>query len=188
MLPRIHTHERPELPDHRILICVRLDADRPRLRILHQPRPTAALDARERGVELLFHGVEAAVVGVDRFGECAGRGLAAAGGFGREVLPEEGVVDVAAYQSFKHQLRNRRVSSPSSVVFRNGFLTFCHTSMKVDQRLNGNLRRNIALALRLLQLLHLRVQAVDVRRMVLVVVQLHDLAADRGLERAIVVW
>ena len=59
--------------------------------------------------------------------------------------------------------------------------------MEINQRLNGDLCRDVALALCLLHLLGLGVQAVDVGRVMLVVVQLHDFAADRGLEGAEVV-
>ena len=96
MLPRINAQQRPELSHHRILIRVRLDPNSTGLRVLDQPRPAGALDAGQSGVELLLHGVEAAVGGVDGFGQVAGGWLAAAAGFGGEVLPEEGVVCVAA--------------------------------------------------------------------------------------------
>ena len=96
MLPRINAQQRPELSHHRILVRVRLDPNRTGLRVLDQPRPAGALDAGQSGVELLLHGVEAAVGGVDGFGQVAGGWLAAAAGFGGEVLPEERVVCVAA--------------------------------------------------------------------------------------------
>ena len=59
--------------------------------------------------------------------------------------------------------------------------------MEIDHRLNGNLRRDVAGSLRLLHFLHLRIQTVDVRGMMLAVVELHDLAANRWLEGAIVI-
>ena len=59
--------------------------------------------------------------------------------------------------------------------------------MEVDQWLNSNLCLDIALVLRLLQLLDLCVVGGHVGVVVLGVVELHDLAADGGLKRAIVV-
>ena len=59
--------------------------------------------------------------------------------------------------------------------------------MEVDQWLNSNLCLDIALVLRLLQLLDLSVVGGDVGVVVLRVMQLHDLAGDGWLERAIVV-
>ena len=96
VLPRINAKNWSELPYNGILVRVRLDTDGAGLCVLHQPRPTRALDAGERGVELLFESIQGAVGGVDCFGETAGWRIATAGRFGSEVLPEEGVVCVAA--------------------------------------------------------------------------------------------
>ena len=60
--------------------------------------------------------------------------------------------------------------------------------MEVDQGLDGNLRLHVSLALCLLQLLDLCVVRVHVCGVVLVVVELHDLAADRRLEGAEVIF
>ena len=59
--------------------------------------------------------------------------------------------------------------------------------MEVDERLLCDLSLDIALVLGLLQLLDGGVVGGDVGVVVLGVVQLHDLAADGGLERAVVV-
>ena len=96
MLPRINTQQRPKLTNHSILIRVRLDADSASLCILDQPRPAGALDACERGVELLFQSIEATEAVVDGCCETAGGWITAAAGFWGEVFPEEGVVCVAA--------------------------------------------------------------------------------------------
>ncbi len=61
MLPRINPQQRPKLPHYRILVRVRLNHDRARLRILHQPRPARTLDPGERGVEFLLESGEGAV-------------------------------------------------------------------------------------------------------------------------------
>jgi hypothetical protein len=82
MLPRINAQQRPELSDHRILIRISLDADRARLRILHQPRPARTLDTGERGVEFFFQGVEVAVGGVDGLCQGARGWVATAAGLG----------------------------------------------------------------------------------------------------------
>jgi hypothetical protein len=96
VLPRINTEDRTELSDNRVLVGIRPNLDSTRLRILDQPRPAAALNSRERSVELLLESVEAAVAVVDSSREGARGRLAAALVGGREVLPEEAVVDVAA--------------------------------------------------------------------------------------------
>ena len=95
MFPRVNTEQGSELPNDRVLVGICPDLDVARLCVLHQPCPATALDAGEGGVELLLERIEAAVAGVDGFGEGAGWGLAAALALGYEVLPEEGVVDVA---------------------------------------------------------------------------------------------
>jgi len=65
-----------------------------------KPAPSTALDSKGRGVKLLLHVLEAPEIGYDGLLERA-RLESAAGAFalgrgGREVFPEEGVVDVAA--------------------------------------------------------------------------------------------
>jgi hypothetical protein len=96
VLPGINTEDRAELADNGVLVGVGLDADVAGLHVLHEPGPAGALDAGERGVELALQLVERAVGLCDLGGEGAGWGLAAALGLGGEVLPEEGVVCVAA--------------------------------------------------------------------------------------------
>jgi hypothetical protein len=95
VLPGVNAEDGAELADHRVLVGVCLDADVAGLHVLHQPGPAGALDAGERGVELALQLVERAVGVGDLLGESAGGRLAAALGLGREVLPEEGVVDVS---------------------------------------------------------------------------------------------
>ena len=60
--------------------------------------------------------------------------------------------------------------------------------MKVDQRLQSDLSRDITLLSGLLHLVRGRVQRCHVGVVVLGVVELHDLAADGGFEFAIAVW
>jgi hypothetical protein len=62
------------------------------------------------------------------------------------------------------------------------------TTVEVDERLLCDLSLDITLVLSLLQLLDGGVVGGDVGVVVLGVVQLHDLAADGGLEGAVVVW
>ena len=95
VLPGVDAEDRAELADHGVLVGVGLDADVAGLHVLHQPGPAGALDASERGVELALQLVERAVGVVDLLGEGARWRFAAALGLGREVLPEEGVVDVS---------------------------------------------------------------------------------------------
>jgi len=96
MLPSINTQNRPELPHYRVLVRIRPNLHTAGLCVLDQPRPSTALDARERCVELLLERVQAAIAIVNRLAERARRRLAAALAGGRQVLPKEGVVDVAA--------------------------------------------------------------------------------------------
>jgi hypothetical protein len=156
LLPRINTQNRAELTNDRVLVGVRLDLHAAGLSVLHQPRPSAALDTRQRSVELLFEGVEAAVAVVDGCGQLSGRGLTAALVGRRQVLPEQRVVDVA-------------------------------TAVEVDQRLQGNLCLDVFLLLGFGDLLAKVVEGGYVGVVVVLVVELHDLAGDGGFERAVVV-
>lgn len=61
------------------------------------------------------------------------------------------------------------------------------TTVEVDGGLKGDLGGNVALVLSLLELLNSGVVAVDIGVVVVLVVQLHDLAVDGGLESTIVV-
>ena len=157
MLPGVDTEDGPELAHDGVLIRVCLDLNAAGLGVLHQPCPAAALDARQRGIELLLEGIQAAVALIDGTSELAGRGLAAALGGGRQVLPEEGVVDVAA-------------------------------AVEVDQGLQGDLGLDVVLGLCLGDLLAEVVVRCHVGVVVVLVVKLHDLAADGGLEGAVVIW
>lgn len=97
MLPSVNTEDGSELTDNGVLVCVGSDLDGASLGVLDQPSPARALNAGERSVELLLHGIETAVVGVDGLGESARWRLTTTLRLGCEVLPEEGVVDVTAY-------------------------------------------------------------------------------------------
>lgn len=59
--------------------------------------------------------------------------------------------------------------------------------MEIDQRLLCNLGGNVSLCLDLLHLLLSSIVGVHICAVVLVVMKLHDLAGDRGLEGAIVI-
>jgi len=61
------------------------------------------------------------------------------------------------------------------------------TSVEVDQWLQSNLCRDILFVLGGLELLGCGVEAVDVCLVVVLVVELHDLAGDGGLQRTVVV-
>ena len=157
MLPSINTQNRLELPNNWVLIRVVPNLHTSSLRILHQPRPTTSLDTRKRRVELLLERVQAAIAIIDSLAERAGRGLAAALAGGREVLPEEGVVEVAA-------------------------------AVEVDHGLQGDLGGDVLLLLCLGDLFAEVVVGCDVGVVVVLVVELHNLAGDGGLEGAIIVY
>lgn len=104
MLPRINSQDGPELPHHGVLIRIRPYVHASGLRILDQPRPAASLDARQRSIELLLERIQAAIAVVDGLAKRTCWGLAATLGCGRKVLPEQGVVDVAAAVEVDHGL------------------------------------------------------------------------------------
>ena len=60
--------------------------------------------------------------------------------------------------------------------------------MEVDQRLGSNLSLDVVLCASLLHLLRSSVEGSNVGVVVLGVVEFHDLAADGGLESAVVIW
>lgn len=62
------------------------------------------------------------------------------------------------------------------------------TAVEVDRRLEGNLGRNVTLGLGLLQLLKGGIVVVDVGLVMALVVELHDLAGDRGFQGSVVVF
>jgi hypothetical protein len=105
MLPRIDSKNWPELPHHWVLVCIRPNLHTPRLHILDQPRPPTPLNARERAIELLLERVQATIAVVDRLGQRTTWRLAAALAGGREVLPEQAVVDVSAAVEVDHGLQ-----------------------------------------------------------------------------------
>ena len=176
VLPGVDTKDGAELANNGVLVGVGLDADVASLHVLHQPCPTGPLDTRERSVELALQLVERAV----RLGDLGGKGarwrLAAALGLRSEVLPEESVVCV---------------STCCMLVFfwlvLESFVSLL-TTVEVGERLLGDLSLDVTLVLGLLELLDGGVVGGDIGVVVLGVVQLHDLAADGGLERAVVVW
>jgi len=61
MLPRIDAQQWRELAHHGVLVGVRPDENLPSLVVLDEPRPSAPLDPRQRGVELGLEGPEVAV-------------------------------------------------------------------------------------------------------------------------------
>ena len=61
------------------------------------------------------------------------------------------------------------------------------TTMEIYDRLQGDLRRDILLLSRGLDLLRGSVEAVDVRLVVILVVEFHDLTGDGWLERAVII-
>jgi hypothetical protein len=61
VLPSIDPQKRRELAHHGVLVRIRPDEDLSRLVILDQPRPSAALDAGQRGVEFGLERAEVAV-------------------------------------------------------------------------------------------------------------------------------
>jgi hypothetical protein len=159
MLPGIYSQNRLKLPDNRVLVRIRLDSDSSRLCILDQPRPPTSLNARQGRVELVLEGIQTPVALVNRRRKLSRRRLTAALAGRREVLPEERVVDVAA-------------------------------AVEVDERLERDLLLDRLDRGRSLRFFELRAEVVErgyVGVVVVLVVQLHDLAADGRLEGAVVI-
>jgi hypothetical protein len=104
MLPSINAQNRPEWSNDGILIRHADNGQASVLRVLHKPRPSASLDARERGIDLLLQLIETAIVLVDSLCERAGGWVSAAFALGREVLPEQAVIHMAA--AVELELRN----------------------------------------------------------------------------------
>lgn len=96
MLPRIHAQQRHQPAHNRVLVRPRNNAHLPARRILDQPRPPGPLDARKLRVKRRLELLQVAPLALDRLCQGARGGLAAAGRLWGEVLPEEGVVEVAA--------------------------------------------------------------------------------------------
>lgn len=185
MLPSIDAQQWLVLPNHGILILfssriksvkwssnwldrrdwkstdrVCSNANLPRLGILHQPGPAAALDARQLGIHQLLQVLQPAEGGIDGFPKLAARRLPAAFALGRQVLPEQAVVDVAAAVEVDDGLQSNLVGDGFGGV--------------------ELLRRG--------ELLGRGVEGVDVGVVVLGVVELHDLAGYGRLEGGVVIW
>jgi hypothetical protein len=118
MLPRINTENRTELSNDRILVRIRPNLHATRLRILDQPRPPTSLDTRQRRVKLLLERIQTSIAVVDSGSQLARRRLAATLAGGRQVLPEQAVVDVAAAVEVDHWLQG---DLSSNVLFLLGF-------------------------------------------------------------------
>ena len=173
MLPGVNAKKRNELANDRVLVLRRVsyrkhvrtriytysigaDANLTSVLVLDKPSPATSLDTGKSGVHLVLELIQATVGVVDSSSKSTGRRLTTTSALGSQVLPEEGVVQVA-------------------------------TAVEVDSRLEGNLGSNIILGLSLLNLLNGSIVVVDVGLVVSLVVDLHDLAGDRGLKGAIVI-
>lgn len=102
MLPHVHAKDGDKGARHGVLVLGRHDLQRlpvARPLSLDEPTPAAALDAQQLGRECLLEGLQAAPGLSDLVDEGRGRllGLRRLGAGRRgQVLPEQGVVDVAA--------------------------------------------------------------------------------------------
>ncbi len=66
MLPSINTQQRGELAYDWILVCICADQDLPRFIVFDEPGPAAALDTGERSIEFALEGGEVFVGRVNR--------------------------------------------------------------------------------------------------------------------------
>ena len=94
MLPRINPQQRLELSNHRVLVRIRPHLYGPGLGILDQPSPPAPLDPRQLSIHDLLQTIEPSISLVDSLSQLPSRRLSSTGGFGRQVFPEKGVVEV----------------------------------------------------------------------------------------------
>lgn len=96
VLPSVDAEKRDVVARHGVLVGTSDDLQSSRALVLGQPRPAAALDTRECGVNLLPKLVDGAKVLLDGRLEGARRVAATGALTGRsQVFPEEGVVDMA---------------------------------------------------------------------------------------------
>jgi hypothetical protein len=63
MLPSINTQQRRVFSNNRVLVGICSDLHLSSLVVLHEPRPSTALDSSESGIELGFEGGEITVGG-----------------------------------------------------------------------------------------------------------------------------
>ena len=132
------------------------DPNIPRLIIPHQPSPPTPLNPRQSRIELPLQSLQTAIRLVNGLLQRSRRRLASALVLRRQVLPEKGVIEVAA-------------------------------AVEVDEGLEGDLGGDVGFGLRGRELLRRVVEGIDVGVVVVLVVQLHDLAGDGRLQRAVVV-
>lgn len=152
MLPHVDPQQRLLARRHDVLVLGHHDLQVPALGVLHQPAPAAALQRQEHGVELLLELLERAPARRER-GHELGRDIGLRGGRGR-----------------RHQVlpEERVVDVPAGG--------------EVDGALQVDLAHDVALIGGRGLRCECVVQVVDVRLVVLGVVQRHDLSADRGLQ------
>lgn len=159
MFPRINAQKRHKLSHHRILVRIGPHADPSRLLILDQPRPATALNTRQFRVHHFLQLLQPAVRLLDLFPQCAAGRLSAALVLGRQVLPEQAVVNVPPAVEIDQWLQG---------------------DLLLDVGGGGGGEGG--------ELLGEIVEAVHVGGVVLGVVQLHDLPGDGGFEGGVVVW
>jgi hypothetical protein len=186
MLPGIDPQQRRIFPHHRVLIRIRSDLDLTRLAIFHEPGPARALDAGEGGVEFGFEGGEVAVGGFD----CGLHPYTLASSF--QLFIYLSSYNVSGIRRRGRYLHSTTWLPPTTILTRCQILpkqSMIHMSapMEINQRLQCDLCLDILPVFCDLQLFRRSVEAVDVRLMVVLMMQLHDFAADRGLESAIVI-
>lgn len=100
MLPHINPKKR-RIPGNRILIFRRHNLQLPLRFIRNQPTPPTALNTQQRSREHLLEALVATPLPLNRRLDTRGRfELRLRGAGGDQVLPEEGVVDVAAAVEF----------------------------------------------------------------------------------------
>jgi hypothetical protein len=88
VLPGIDAKEWNELTDDGVLVRICLDADFTSLFVLHQPRPSTSLDARQCSIEFGLKIIQAAVGLVNGFSKGSGWWLTTSCLAGSEIFPK----------------------------------------------------------------------------------------------------
>ncbi|KAL3702966.1 hypothetical protein TMatcc_000281 [Talaromyces marneffei ATCC 18224] len=106
VLPGIDTEKRGVLANDRVLVLFTyLDRNITGLLILHQPRPTTALNARQSSIELILKLPKATVRLINRLTKHARGGFTTTGTLRSQIFPEQGMVDVATTVEVDERLK-----------------------------------------------------------------------------------
>ena len=84
---------------------ISLDRNIPRLLILHQPRPTTTLNTRKSSIKLILKLPKATIRLINSLTKHTGRWFTTTGTLGSQILPKQGMVDVATTVEVDERLK-----------------------------------------------------------------------------------